>query len=242
LRRRSCKERPHYGPVCSLFFPPSAVPGETTYAFRCSEKVSSVALTRTVKTKAFSKWAIVRGTSLKTGSCTGGHTTTVTCNLGGPLLIPGATFIIGIAPPAKVGESIKAEFEAVPLLVIEKFIANAGPKLTVTTAVTPDTSPTAPAGTAFDFSVTIGGGKFYKFAFTPPPGNTVLFESKQPTNGLQCGAQVGEFTCFEQGLTPLPPGSFTFAIELSKPVSPGTFSHGRVWGTGLEPTPFRYQW
>lgn len=113
----------------------------------------------------------------------------------------------------------------------------------MTTAVTPDTSSTtAPAGTAFDFSVTIGGGKFYQFQFTPPPGNTVLFESKQPTDGLQCGAQVGVFTCFEQGLDPLPPGSFTFGIELSKPVPPGTFSTGRVWGTGVEQTPFRYQW
>src|SRR6202158_3336671 len=77
------------GPVCALFFPSSAVSGETTYGFRCSEKVSSVALTRTVKTKNFSKWGILHGTSLTTGSCTGGHTMTITCNLGGPLLFPG---------------------------------------------------------------------------------------------------------------------------------------------------------
>ncbi len=230
------------GPVCEPFFPPSAVPGETTYGFRCSEKVSSVALTRTVKTKKFSKWGILHGTSLTTGSCTGGHTMTVTCNLGGPVLVPGASFIVGVAPQAKVGERLRAAFNAFPHAVIQKFTADAGPKLTVTTAVTPDTSPTAPAGTAFDFSVTISGGKFYQFAFTPPPGNTVLFELKQPTNGLQCGAQAVEFTCFEQGLTPLPPGSFTFGLELSKPIPPGTFSHGRVWGTGVEQTPFKYQW
>ncbi len=106
-----------------------------------------------------------------------------------------------------------------------------------------DPTPSAPAGTAFDISVTVSGGPYYKLQFDLPPGNSVVYSLKQPTNGLVCGAPQGAaFTCYEQGVTPIAPGTFQFGIEVATPIAPGTTTSGQIWGDGLRQGTCALQW
>jgi hypothetical protein len=231
-------------PTCFFNFPPPTVTGDTTFAVGCSVAVSKISITRTLRITNASKWAIVSGTSLTTGSCTGEHTTTVACSLGSPGLVPGATFLEELGPYAPVGERVLLGFNNIGTgAFIQTLVVPAGPKLTVKTTVTADSSTTAPAGSSFKFSVTVGGGKFYQWQFKLPPGNTVLYETKQPANGLQCGSQAGGvLSCFEQGVKPLPAGTFNFAITLAHPIPQGTVSSCDVFGTGVQEGKCTLQW
>ena len=224
-------------PKCYFDFPPPTSVSSTTYSLLCSVPVEKVSITRKLRITNASKWAIVHGTSFSTGSCTGVRTPTVTCALGSPGLVPGATFLLGLDPAAKVGERILLHFNNVPNMkpFAVPLIVPAGPKLSISTVVTPDTTAQAPAGTAWDFKVTIGGGKFYKYDIHMPPGITVQNSLSEPTNGLVCGQQGGDlFSCFEQGVKPLPPGAFTFGIETTQPIPQGTVSKCDVFGTGVQ--------
>jgi len=230
---------------CSFGYPPSVFAGMTGVAMSCTVPIAVISITRTHPITNLSKWAVLNGTSFSSGSCVGEHTKTVTCNLGSPGLVPGATFVEDLAPPMRVGERLKVVFKNVRrrLPIVLTPIVPAGPKLSVTSVVTPDPTTQAPPETAFDFKITINGGKFYRWDMVMPPGNTVVNSLSAPTNGLTCGQQGGGlFECFEQGVKPLPAGTFTFGIEVAQPIPAGTVSKCDVFGDGVQQGSCELHW
>jgi len=230
--------------ACEAAFPPATINGQTLLELSCSRSFQDVVLTLPRPATTLSKYAVVNGTSLAIGTCSGEGTRTATCHLG-TAFRSGSELLLQWAPSSRINDRLALLLKGgrPASTVKQTIVAVAGPKLTVTSTVTPDSASSAPPGTAFDFSEKVSGGPFYKLEFRLPPGNSVLTSLAQPTNGLQCGASTGaSFTCFEQGTKPIPAGTFQFAIELTQPVADGTPTSMRVWVNGLRQQAFTLRW